>query len=129
VLDEIEMDFATLDAAAQSADRHRRIGNERRVARLDHQAVEEAEAATTGFEITATTRIVSGRGGKASRGGEAFQVERSRVARRVRLVIVQERAGLLLLEVADPVGDLERELSVAPLVRDQPPGLARLRQP
>src|SRR5713101_6606698 len=96
MLHEVDVDFAALRAPAQAADRHGGVGKQRAVARLQDQAIEELEAAPARFEITATTLALARRPGERSRRAEALEIERGRIARRVGLVVVEERAGLVL---------------------------------
>src|SRR6266571_6645397 len=102
MLHEVDVDFAALRAAAQAAHGHGGVGKQRAVARLQDQAIEELEAAPARFEITATTLVLARRPGERSRRTEAFEVERGRIARRVGLMIVEECAGLVLLEQKNP---------------------------
>src|SRR5262249_11010610 len=61
--------------------------------------------------------------------GNAFQIQRSSVARSVLLVAVNECACLFLLIIQDPVADFEDEVGNVPPARLFPAGRERLHHP
>src|SRR6476620_11308317 len=103
MLDEIDADFAGPRTSAQAADRQGGIWQQRLVARLDDRAVEELKPATTSFEVVQVKLFFSHRSRERRRNAECFEIERGRIAGRVGLMIVEERAGLVLLESENPV--------------------------
>src|SRR6476620_10525 len=129
MLDEIDADFAGPRTSAQAANRQGGIWKQRLVARLDDQAVEELKPAATSFEVVQMKLFFSHRSRKRRRNAERFEIERSRIAGRVGLMIVEERAGLVLLETENPVRHFEREIGNFAVGCDFVPGAAGLRQP
>src|SRR5438105_14311771 len=129
MLHEVDAHFAGPRAPPQAADRHGRIGQQRGIARLDDQAIEELKSAPARFKILVAARCVAGARRQSGRGAEALQIEGGGVAWRVGLVIVEERAGFLLLKAKDPVGNGEAEFGEARIGANAPPGEAGLRQP
>ena len=67
MLDEIDADFAGPRTSAQAADRERGFWQQRLVARLDDQAVEELKPATTSFEVVQVKPLFSHRSRKRRR--------------------------------------------------------------
>ena len=101
------------------------IGEYGAISLLDNELVEEAEAARKRVEINVITRFVSHLQG----GGDAFEVDGGGVARRVRLMVVDESAGLILLIAEEPVGNLKHEVRKIAITGDFRPLAEGLQQP
>src|SRR6185369_16890686 len=101
------------------------IGEDGAIALLDDELIEEAEAARKRVGINVIMRFVSDFHG----GGDAFEVDGGGVARRIRLMVVDESAGLVLLIAQEPAGDLKDEVSKITIAGDFRPLAEGLQQP
>jgi hypothetical protein len=129
VLDEVRADFAVMYRAAERAEGVSGAGQHRRVARLYDEAVEEAQAALEGTRVRPPPVFVGERRREVRGGGDGFEVDGRHVARRLRLVVADEGAGLLLLIGEQPVNYFKRELGEARVARHAPPAREGLRVP
>ena len=74
MLHEVRSDFTRVDALAQSADREVRVWEQRGVARLDGQPIDERESSFERVAIVAPARLIVQRGGEPRADGDALQV-------------------------------------------------------
>src|ERR1044072_8279560 len=125
MLDEIDANFTVIKSLPQAAQSVVDIGKYRAISLLDDQLIEKAEAARKRVKINVIACFVC----DLQRGGNAFEVHGGGVAGSVRLMVVNESAGLVLLIAQEPVGDLKHEVAKIMLTRDFRPLAEGLQQP
>src|SRR5688572_32809681 len=109
MLDEVDAHVTPRLADAQPAEGPLRIRQQRTVALLIDDAVEETHPARAGLAVAIAPRLVAERPRQTQRRGHSLQVHASGVAGRIGLLLIDEAAALVLLKVQRPVDDLERQ--------------------
>lgn len=97
VLDEINPHLAPVNALTKPANRQRRVRKQTGVARLDNQPIKETIAVRDRVEVSTVSLRIINSAREFEGGSHTFKIQGSGIAGRVRLMIVDEAARLLLL--------------------------------
>src|SRR5215213_9551134 len=129
MLREVSANLAVIQTLPQTAKRKIQVGKYCSISLLNDQSVQKAKAARERIKVRLITGLFCDSSRDRQGSGNAFEVNSSRVSRRVRLMVVDKGPALILLITEEPIADLKHHIGKMLLTRDLPPLAESLHQP
>src|SRR5215207_3331548 len=129
MLNEVGANVAVINTLPQTAYTKVGIGKNRLISLLNNQPIEKTKALRKRIDVAMIAIVISASSSDRQCRGDAFQIDSGRISWRVRLMIVYESAGLVLLITEEPISNLEQYVGKMVFTGDLPPFTQRLQQP